>query len=260
MAVNIREVFGLRAKLHKSVYQHHVVKAVGHMIGDCLAAAAPFFRVNGKTLTECAETIEDFSLLGDWVLDAVGSDPTPQMAEARGILGRLRRRDLYTLAGSVNVVDAATFAASSSATASSSSGSKLSPSALSEEVILSMLGDTARRMGVEGWDPSQVIVDIVVINHGKGAADPLAFVDFFNPKTDSLVEGDGAVADSTPLFRLAGGSPLLSPSSFEERTIMVFSKRREATGAVRRVFDAWRRSDEVSGLLFEGLSFHNPRI
>lgn len=232
LALSLREIFTLRAKLHKNVYQHQVTKAIGHMIGDIIHAAAPYYRVGGHTLTECAVDEALFVKLGDWILEAIEASEDPQLAAAHAILHRLRTRDLY-------------------------------------RVVFSNALDITQRDGlaVVDWQtaicdhahPSfpftaeDFIAEVVVINQGKGAADPLESVLFFNPKKPSQ-----------PLTRLKQAadakhsSPLFTPLQFEERTLMVF-ERRPTNGAVQRACERLAADAAFADFFTESLPFYNVK-
>eukprot|EP00758_Cryptobia_borreli_P009896 Tbor_TRINITY_DN5521_c4_g1::TRINITY_DN5521_c4_g1_i1::g.13019::m.13019 len=255
MAVTIRELFALRAKLHKCVYQHHVVKAVGYMIGDIIFHATSDqdgLKINGSSLIECVKDPNKYCLLGDWILDAIAAatpispassrdtyapveDTALGLHEAQRVLHKLRTRDLYTLVSCLNI--------------SPTHDNKPFPKG---SEIHDQLAEIICKKG-SSVVKSDIIVDVVCINHGKGTHDPLKYVDFFNPKDDA-----------TRTFTLTGSSPLLSPNLFEENTIMVFSRRKEAVTAIREGFLQWKGNDAanagITNRLYEGISFHNSRV
>ena len=277
MAVTIRDLFALRAKLHKSVYQHHVVKAVGHMIGDILFHAAgnesssstspstQFLRVGGHTLQECATDPELFIKLGDWILDAIdASGPTPitpttsgggggdvplGLGEARRLLYKLRSRELYSLSGCINI-DPTVLKASSLPQPTAGQ--------IEQQLLESLKSSPHHQIQYDANTIDairrSIIVEVVSINHGKGDKDPLQFVDFYNPKD---------IANIDRCFSLKGSSPLLSPSVFEEKTIMVFSRDRAHNSAISTAFERWVGDGGLNGgvtaALYPGLAFHNPR-
>ncbi|KAL7698163.1 HD domain containing protein [Lotmaria passim] len=232
LALSLREIFTLRAKLHKNVYQHQVTKSIGHMIGDILHAAAPYYKVGSHTLVECAQDDTLFIKLGDWILDAIEASEDPRLGAAHTILRRLRTRDLY-------------------------------------RVVYSSALDITQQAALAGMDwqsailahahPSfpfqsdDVIAEVVVINQGKGAADPLESVLFFNPKKPSQPLTRLRVSDD-----VKHGSPLFTPLQFEERTLMVF-ERRPTNGAVQRACERLGADPAVAPLLTESLPFYNVR-
>lgn len=222
MAIAIRELFALRAKLHKQVYQHHVTKSVGHMIADAFRLAVPHFRLGGLTLAECVGSPEHFLKLGDWVLEAIEHDTNPALRSSQDIIRRLRSRDLYKL------VCACTLR----------TGVKLS----SDEITTAILGRMPKSTAVELQD---FIVDVVVINHGTKDKDPLQAVTFFNPKR----------VNPEPTYVTANSSPLFCPMSFEERTVMVFQRR--ASAHSKAAVDDWTSWAASCGLIEPQLPFFN---
>ncbi|KPA83590.1 hypothetical protein ABB37_01874 [Leptomonas pyrrhocoris] len=232
LALSLREIFTLRAKLHKNVYQHQVTKAIGHMIGDIIHAAAPYFTVGGHTLVECAQDETLFVKLGDWILEAIEASESPQLAEAQAILHRLRTRDLYRVVYS-SALDIT------------------QREALSTVEWHSVL--LAHAHPSFPFTSNDFIAEVVVINQGKGAADPLESVLFFNPKKPSQ-----------PLTRLKQAedvkhsSPLFTPLQFEERTLMVF-ERRPTNGAVQRACEALCADPAFTAFFTGSLPFYNVK-
>jgi deoxynucleoside triphosphate triphosphohydrolase SAMHD1 len=232
LALSLREIFTLRAKLHKNVYQHQVTKAIGHMIGDIIHAAAPHFKVGGHTLMECAVDEALFVKLGDWILEAIEASEDPQLAEAHAILHRLRTRDLYRVAYS-SALDMT---------------QRENYSSLDWQAAI--LAHAHPSFPLKEGD---FIAEVVVINQGKGAADPLESVLFFNPKKPSQ-----------PLMRVtqAGdskhSSPLFTPLQFEERTLMVF-ERRPTNGATQRACERLATDAAVAPFFTGSLPFFNVK-
>lgn len=70
MALSLNDIFSLRARLHKYVYQHHIVKKTDNMVRDILVAADPFFTIRGSEgqmlrISECVDDDEAFCRVGD---------------------------------------------------------------------------------------------------------------------------------------------------------------------------------------------------
>ncbi|RNF18886.1 uncharacterized protein Tco025E_04322 [Trypanosoma conorhini] len=228
LALSLRELFTLRAKLHKNVYQHYVVKAIGHMIGDIFYLAAPHFMVGGHTLLECATEDALLLKLGDWVLEAIESSSDEALQPARNLIARLRARDIYRLVFSRTLDPDA----------------ELSPGwvqRLSTEIL-------ACASASRPFTASDFIADLVVIHQGKGRSDPLQSVLFFNPKRPSQ-----------PLSKMspdARYSPLFTPFAFEERTLMVF-ERHNTAGAVRAACERLVADESHRRFFVETLPFYN---
>ncbi|KAG5507411.1 hypothetical protein JIQ42_07707 [Leishmania sp. Namibia] len=232
LALSLREIFTLRAKLHKNVYQHQVTKAVGHMIGDTIHAAAPHFRVGGHTLVECAQDETLFLRLGDWILGAIEASEDPKLAEAHAILRRLRTRDIYRVvyASALDIAMRAQMAAVDWSVAILDHAHPSFP-----------------------FNADDFIAEEVVINQGKGASDPLESVLFFNPKKPSQ-----PLTRLKPAEDLKHGSPLFTPLQFEERTLMVF-ERRPTNGAVQRACERLSSDSEYAAFFTESLPFYNTK-
>ncbi|PBJ70814.1 hypothetical protein BCY84_17934 [Trypanosoma cruzi cruzi] len=228
LALSLCELFTLRAKLHKNVYQHHVVKAIGHMIGDIFHLAAPHFVVGGHTLLECAADDVLLLKLGDWVLEAIESSSDEGLQPAHNLIARLRARDIYRLVFSRTLDPEA----------------ELPPFWL-EQLSTDILACASVS---RPFTESDFIADLVVIHQGKGRRDPLQSVLFFNPKRPSQ-----------PLSRISPGerySPLFTPFAFEERTLMVF-ERSDTAGAVRAACERLVADDSHQHFFVETLPFYN---
>uniref|UniRef100_A0A7S3NIT9 HD domain-containing protein n=1 Tax=Aureoumbra lagunensis TaxID=44058 RepID=A0A7S3NIT9_9STRA len=96
MLYDLYNVFGLRARLHRDVYQHRVSVVAEIMIIDILLEAEKSqFRIRGKTLSQAAEDLDTFILLTDSILDAIRMSDAPGLEKAHEILQRLASRNFY---------------------------------------------------------------------------------------------------------------------------------------------------------------------
>ena len=111
-ALEILEIYALRAKLHRQVYQHHIANVTEAMITDVFLAADKHFRVKGGPgsaaggvpLSEAAHDTDAFVRLNDSILDALDMSTEEGLGEAHALLARLKRRDFYRQVGSqVNI-------------------------------------------------------------------------------------------------------------------------------------------------------------
>ncbi|CBH12638.1 hypothetical protein, conserved [Trypanosoma brucei gambiense DAL972] len=231
VALSLRELFVLRTKLHKNVYQHRVVKAIDHMICDIMGAAAPYFLVHGHTLLECVCHEELFLKLGDWVLDAIESSADTNLKPAQDIISRLRSRDIYRFI-------------LSRALKSEAAPPDNWLNDVAEDIVAAVSKKQSTKITKE-----DIIVDQVVINHGKGNSDPLQSVLFFNPKRPSQ-----------SYFKMSSSasrhSTLFTPFAFEERTLMIFECR-DTGGAVLKAADAVVSHEKYSKYFVDSLPFYN---
>lgn len=279
MALSLQELFALRAKLHRSVYQHPVTKAIGHMVGDAMELAAPFFKVDGQhTLMECAKDEDLFLSLGDWILSAIESQRyNPQLLPAQKILLRLRKRDIY------HKVFSRTFSIFEESRWKAQNW---------EEAILANLPKGC------GITRSDFIVDIVHVHYGKGKRNPVEDILFFNPKKPHLqpmqfkgskkvetytlsdvglslagVDGNVSVVKGSSTvktfpfspteertkycFPPTIKSPIISSQLFEEHTLFVF-ERVDTNGVLEKACEKLLTDPSVASLFSEHeLPFQN---
>ncbi len=127
VAMDINEIFGLRAKMHRQVYQHRTANVAEAMITDVFVAANATFRMRGPpqaqpradshvpdelsspgsvggapaseprplTLDEAARHPASFMLLTDSIIDTIDTSLCPGLEKARHLIERLKRRDFY---------------------------------------------------------------------------------------------------------------------------------------------------------------------
>eukprot|EP00667_Euglena_gracilis_P003787 EG_transcript_3799 len=222
VALSLGDIFLLRAKLHKYVYQHHTVKVVEEMLLDVFEAAEGHFWLTGTggrrlTLSQSVDDPVAYRVVGDWILDHIEASNSPGLEAARQIVGRLRRRQLYPMVGHICL------------------GEHHRMGAAEIEADIHRLSP---RAGLAG--PRDVVASIAKITYGSSdssgvADDPIRHVNFFNPKVDP----DRARA--LPLHRV---SSLFRPTAFEERTLFVFARRAEAAPSLRLGFEAWKKLEK----------------
>ena len=111
-ALEILEVYSLRAKLHRQVYQHRIANVTEAMVTDILMKANDHFRVKGSEgsdpkglrLSEAAHDEVAFVRLNDSILDALDLSTNDGLEDAHHILDRLKRREFYKQVGNqVNI-------------------------------------------------------------------------------------------------------------------------------------------------------------
>jgi len=234
---DLRELWTLRSKLHVAVYQHATVKNAGHVIGDVLALAEPHFDVDGRgtRLRDCLDDEDRFMALGDWILDAIGASAAPELQPARGLLLQLRQRRLYK-----RVV--------ASTVAPNAAGITL------EAIKSGILAEVANA-GQREELSRLLIPDTIHITPAKHAGDdPLARVVFVDAKRDA----DGP-SGLRPLTLRGGAAPpsVFSSSTFRERTVLVFLRRRhdgatltpELEATARAAAQEWERQQIFLGTL-----------
>lgn len=233
MALSLHELFALRAKLHRSVYQHPVTRAIGHMIGDAFELAAPHFKVDGQhTLMDCVKEDDLFLQLGDWVLPAMECQRDPHLLPAQQLLQRLRRRDIYHTA----------FSKTLKATDTEAEEVALRTINWTEEILAAIPAAVRQSAGITA---KSFVVDVISVHYGKGRRNPLEDILFFNPKKP----------DQRPM-RL-GTSSGASSQKFEEKTLFVF-ERESTNGEIAKACDKLLTKPEIAKLFVQhDLPFQN---
>ncbi len=90
------------ADMHTCAYTIVVLgNCISLMQVDVLEAACPYFRLDGKLLSEAADDLDLYSKLSDTIFDLIDNDPHVELKRAKKILNRIYRRDLYVEAGHV---------------------------------------------------------------------------------------------------------------------------------------------------------------
>lgn len=222
MALSLGDIFALRARLHKYVYQHHLGKVLDAMVADALLAAEPSFKIYGTqgkevTITESVHDPEAFIQLGDWLIHAICASPDPTLAKAREIITRIHTRNLYKLVGTAQFATPVN---------EPTKGEVLAQ-------ILNCVEGEEMKDKVAG----AIVVDYIKITYGSSDSrgvpdDPINHVTFYNPK-DDLNKGF-----SLPEAR---HSVLFSPMHYEEKTLFVIVKDPEFEPTVREAFGKWRK-------------------
>lgn len=103
------DIFSIRFRMHKQVYTHKAVKQVEFMITDALMAADPYIMIAGSKTKEhpegqyrMSQCIFDMTAMGnlnDSVIEMIKYDPNPGLRQAKEIIRRIEKRELYTCLG-----------------------------------------------------------------------------------------------------------------------------------------------------------------
>ncbi|GAB2297354.1 hypothetical protein Dimus_031461 [Dionaea muscipula] len=88
--LTIHKLFSARADLHRTVYTHAKVKAIELMVVDALLEANDHLRID-SFVHDPAE----YWKLDDSILKTIETAPDQELKEARKLILRIRRRDLY---------------------------------------------------------------------------------------------------------------------------------------------------------------------
>eukprot|EP00871_Galdieria_phlegrea_P005582 jgi/Galph1/6024/GphlegSOOS_G4745.1 len=87
---NMYDMFNLRFKLHKIVYNHRTSKAIDYMLTDVLLHADAYLSISNSIWD-----MEEFLTMSDSILYMIEHSKTPSLERSRNILKALRMRHLY---------------------------------------------------------------------------------------------------------------------------------------------------------------------
>lgn len=264
VALSLGELFNLRVRLHKFVYQHRVVKVLDQMILDALMAADDHFFITKANGGKCklSESVEDMTAYvktGDWIISAIEATEDPQLAKARQIISRIRSRELYRMVGcylfqpSRNIVPTVV---SPMTPVSLKSGAKQQSH---HTIIKGLVTAEDLLRYVPADSQTQVTEDDIFISRtkimigssdSKEAVDPTTNVRFFNPKKDP-----------NKAQKLSNNhvSPLFAPRAYEENTAFVFCRNDDfhVTSILYAAFQEWFKGAKASGHAQEPTPFVN---
>ncbi|XP_048247874.1 deoxynucleoside triphosphate triphosphohydrolase SAMHD1-like isoform X3 [Haliotis rufescens] len=219
-ADNLYDMFHTRLTLHRRAYHHEVTRGVELMIVDALVKANATVRILGQNryrkISECIEDMEAYSKLNDSILQLVelpitlGTSPQETDSgtlEAREIIGRIWKRDLYKCVGQYNLSAADPF------TQDDIPGIK--------EEILHAEKETT-------FDGEQFDIILKSFDYGQKKDDPITKVWFYNKSNPEKAFTQPEEQKSWML-----------PKRFQEREIAIYSKKKEFEEDIAKRFRLW---------------------
>ncbi|KAK3223298.1 hypothetical protein Dsin_010323 [Dipteronia sinensis] len=96
--LTIHKLFTTRADLHRTVYTHAKVKAIDLMVVDALLEANTCLGISTSI-----QQPEDYWKLDDSILKTILTDPQQELKEARDLILRIRRRDIYQFCNEISI-------------------------------------------------------------------------------------------------------------------------------------------------------------
>ena len=276
------DIFSIRFRMHKQVYTHKAVKQVEFMITDALRAADPYIMISGsKTkehpegkyrMSECIFDMTAMSNLNDSVIEMLKYDPHPGLKQAKEIIRRIEKRQLYTCLGrtpfkreddlfskSERAIRAEIIAISESLAADPSltgtryavTGEELEQMPVSPELAAAMMNegtlnsqDSFYSIGGQNTmsqasnapfvrlDEDDIIVEKMHIHYGLKEKNPVQRLRFFQKNC----KWDTVAKQLNENVYLAS-----MPNRFEEFAVRVFCKSRsgEKESTAKRAFQQW---------------------
>ncbi|KAL5860459.1 hypothetical protein ACOSQ4_001755 [Xanthoceras sorbifolium] len=88
--LTIHKLFSTRADLYRTVYTHSKVKAIELMVADALLKANGFLEISSSV-----DDPSDYWKLDDTIIKTIETAPNQELKEARDLILRIRRRNLY---------------------------------------------------------------------------------------------------------------------------------------------------------------------
>ena len=220
VALTLGDLFYLRAKLHKFVYQHRVTKVVDDMTLQALSAANDHFFIHtadGKRfkLHETVTNMEAYAKTGDWIVGAITASVTPELEAARKIFTNIAKRSLYKMVGFVE------YRAKPPQEVAASIWNQLS---FDEQQLL------------QSPDAICVLQSKIVYGSSgdkQAGQDPIRSVRFYNPKR--------SLNESTQLSEHRV-SKLFSPRDYSEQMLLVFSRDPNNARTVIEGYERWKKT------------------
>ncbi|XP_067052893.1 deoxynucleoside triphosphate triphosphohydrolase SAMHD1-like isoform X2 [Acropora muricata] len=227
-AENLYDMFHTRRSLHQRAYQHKTSNIIEKMITEALVKAdkeIKFKGTDGKMLS-ISESIDDmkaYTQLTDHVYHQILHSDAAKLKEARAILQRIEKRDLYKCIGQ-----------------------KVLKEPRSKEEI--------RKEIFNFWQdgpnvtPDDFIVEIVTFNYGMRDKNPLEELRFYTKN-----------APDVPIILRKDEVSKMLPEKFSEQSLRVYFRRTEldCLEKPKRCFNEWwsNQQDTTSN---SGESSQNP--
>ncbi|XP_052189485.1 uncharacterized protein LOC127799470 isoform X1 [Diospyros lotus] len=198
--LTIHKLFATRADLYRTVYTHPKVKAIEIMIVDALLKANDYLDI--------ASHVQDPSQywkLDDTILKTIEIAPDQELREARDLILRVRRRDLYQFCNEYTVPKDTV---------------ENFKDVTAQDIVCSQ-----KTSGVILREEDVAICN-VRIDLTRGRLNPLESINFFK-------DYDSEEKFSIPDDRISH----LLPTSYQDMIVRVYSKKPELVGAISEAFE-----------------------
>ncbi|XP_058180376.1 uncharacterized protein LOC131298892 [Rhododendron vialii] len=198
--LTVHKLFATRADLYRTVYTHAKVKAIEFMVVDALLKANDYLDIASHVLDP-----SEYWKLDDTILKTIETAPDQELSEARDLILRIRRRDLYQFCNEYAV-----------------------PKDKMEnfkEVTAQDIVCSQKSSGVI-LKEEDVVVSNVRIDLTRGKSNPLESINFFK-------DYDSEEKFSIPDERISH----LLPTSYQDMIVRVYSKKPELVGVLSEAFE-----------------------
>jgi hypothetical protein len=250
--------FNARFKLHTTVYKHRASVAATFMIKDILSLADPYFRLptyleseltlksddsDVKELPISRAMLNDTSYLRlrDPVIDQIAATTRPELRDARLLIERWCKRDLYKCIAKKRI-----------------NLTKPNEAAIwqmtEEEIAQEMLSIKGEHRDEDGnpvqLEEQDIIVEKYKIHHGAGEANPVGFVRFLDKQQEKKL---GEPIDELPVAIAhdvsKDGAAL---REMQAQSVRVYCRGKEESGKqelLAHVFKLWEMERDAQGVV-----------
>ncbi|XP_074310816.1 uncharacterized protein LOC141646772 isoform X2 [Silene latifolia] len=202
--LSVYKLFSARADLYRTVYMHAKVKAIELMVVDALVEANSYLEISS-----CIQEPSEYWKLDDSIIKTIETAPDEELKEAKDLIKRIRRRDLYQFCNEYSVPreDLEHFR-------------NVTP----QDIICS------QKSGGVTLKEDDVIVSNVKIDLTRGRLNPLEHINFFQ---------DHHSHEKFPI-RDDRISHLL-PACYQDTIVRVYSKKPNLVDAISEAFENFQR-------------------
>ncbi|CAI0462532.1 unnamed protein product, partial [Linum tenue] len=198
--LTVYNLFSTRAEMHRTIYTHAKVKGIELMAVDALTKANEAFGI-----ADAVQNPGEFWKLDDTILKRIEVDERPELKEARDLVLRIRRRDLYQFCNEFAVPKE-----------NLDHFKDVTP----QDIICS------QRSSDVTLKEEDIAVSTAKIDLTRGSSNPLESVKFFQDydSTDSF---------TIPVERISH----LVPAVCQDKIVRVYAKKPELVEAVSQAFE-----------------------
>lgn len=198
--LTVHKLFYTRADLYRTVYTHAKVKAIELMVVDALVKANDYLQISSQ-IHEPSE----YWKLDDTIIKAIETAPDQELKEAKDLILRIRRRDLYQFCNEYAVPKHKV---------------EHFKDVTAQDIICS------QKSGGVNLREEDVGVSNVKIDLTRGKHNPLESIMFFK---DFGSEEKFPISDERISHIL--------PTSYQDKIVRVYSKKPELVGAISEAFE-----------------------
>ncbi|KAM1194354.1 hypothetical protein ACFX15_020656 [Malus domestica] len=204
--LTVHKLFATRADLHRTVYTHAKVKAVELMAIDAMCLANSAFKI-----AESIQSAAEFWKLDDTILKRIETSDDPELKEAKDLIHRIRRRDLYQFCNEYSVPKE-----------NLEHFKDITP----EDIVCS------QKSGSVTLKEEDVAVCTVKIDLTHGTKNPLERINFFKDY-ESALNGEKFLIQDDRISHLL-------PTFYQDKIVRVYAKKPEVVAAVSEAFEIYQ--------------------